>query len=91
MNDRDRQYSILIRPLTAEEVCDRTDKGEKPFTTIVSLDMQEIACSSDNGSLDGLNELVDRERAIAEKEEAARVAENARLEEVIADVVRRRA
>lgn len=61
MSDQNRKYRLLIRPWTAEEVYKATKEGTEYLTVIISLDLHEIACSSSDGSLDGLNELADRE------------------------------
>ena len=57
MNDRD----ILIRPMTDQEIYKATKNGTEYLSVIISLDLHEIARSSTDGSLDGLNELAERE------------------------------
>jgi hypothetical protein len=47
--------------MTGQEIYEQTSEGSEYLTVVIALDLHEIACASTDGSLDGLNELADRE------------------------------
>lgn len=51
----------LTEPLTVNEIAKATDNGANYLTVQIAVDLERIACSSESGTLDGLNEIADEE------------------------------